>query len=277
MRIEIRNDSVVLDGYVNAVARDSRPMLDENGEKFVEQISPKTFQRALEKNDDVLCLLNHDPSRVLGSTKQGNIELFEDNIGLRAICKITDSEVIEKARNGKLRGWSFGFEALKEHEESLENGLKRRFVDEMALDEVSGKYDYCIIDNPPDLGMNVINAMAASDEIIIPVKLDSYSLDGLIELTDQVNQIKMLNQKAVIAGILIVDHEKSDTSDAAEIWLRTASGCPVFEHKIRHSRKVKDSTFYQQTPIQYSVRSGAAQDYKAFADEYIRKFGKERG
>ena len=137
MRIEIRNDSVVLDGYVNAVARDSRPMLDENGEKFVEQISPQTFQRALEKSDDVLCLLNHDPSRVLGSTKQGNIELFEDNIGLRAICKITDSEVIEKARNGKLRGWSFGFEALKEHEESLENGLKRRFVDEMDLDEVS--------------------------------------------------------------------------------------------------------------------------------------------
>ena len=137
MRIEIRNNSVLLDGYVNAVARDSRPMLDENGEKFVEQISPKTFQRALEKNDDILCLLNHKSSRVLGSTKQGNVELFEDNIGLRAICKITDSEVIEKARSGKLRGWSFGFEALKEHEESLSNGLKRRFVDEMNLAEVS--------------------------------------------------------------------------------------------------------------------------------------------
>ena len=137
MRIEIRNDSVLLDGYVNAIGRDSRPMLDENGEKFVEQISPKAFQRALEKSDDVLCLLNHEPSRVLGSTKQGNVELFEDNIGLRAICKITDSEVIEKAKNGKLRGWSFGFEALKEHEEPLENGLKRRFVDEMNLAEVS--------------------------------------------------------------------------------------------------------------------------------------------
>jgi len=137
LRIEIRNDSVVLDGYVNAIARDSRPMLDDNGEKFVEQISPKTFQRALEKNDDILCLLNHEPSRVLGSTKQGNMEIFEDNIGLRAICKITDSEVIEKAKNGKLRGWSFGFEALKEHEEPLANGLKRRFVDEMNLAEVS--------------------------------------------------------------------------------------------------------------------------------------------
>ena len=137
MRIEIRNDRVILDGYVNAVARDSRPMLDENGEKFVEQISPKTFQRAVEKNDDILCLLNHEPSRVLGSTKQGNIELFEDNIGLRAICKITDSEVIEKAKQNKLRGLSFGFEALKEHEEILRDGFKRRFIDEMNLAEVS--------------------------------------------------------------------------------------------------------------------------------------------
>lgn len=137
MRIEIRNDKVILDGYVNAVARDSRPMLDERGEKFVEQISPKTFQRALEKSDDILCLLNHESSRVLGSTKQGNIELFEDNIGLRAICEITDSEVIEKAKQNKLRGWSFGFEALKEHEEPITDGFKRRFIDEMNLAEVS--------------------------------------------------------------------------------------------------------------------------------------------
>lgn len=137
MRIEIRNNSILLDRYVNAVARDSRPMLDENGEKFVEQITPKTFQRAVEKSDDILCLLNHEPSRVLGSTKEGNIELFEDNIGLRAICKITDSEVIKKAKENKLRGWSFGFEVVKEHEEPIKDGLKRRFVDDMNLFEVS--------------------------------------------------------------------------------------------------------------------------------------------
>jgi len=122
---------------VNAVARDSKPMLDENGEKFVEQITPKAFQRAIEKNKDILCLLNHESSRKLGSTKEGNIELFEDNIGLRAICEISDSEVIEKAKNNELRGWSFGFEAVKEHEETARENLKRRFIDEMNLFEVS--------------------------------------------------------------------------------------------------------------------------------------------
>jgi len=137
MRIELRNNSVLLDGYVNAVARDSIVLTDFNNEKFVEQIVPKTFQRALEKNDDILCLLDHVNTRVLGSTKQGNIELFEDNIGLRAICNITDEEVIEKAQKNKLRGWSFGFEILNQTEETRPDGIKRRYVDNIDLLEVS--------------------------------------------------------------------------------------------------------------------------------------------
>lgn len=94
MRIEIRNYRVLLDGYVNAVARDSSPTLDENGEKFAEQISPKTFQRAVERSDDILCLLNHKSKA--RNYKRRKYRTFEDNIGLRAICKITDSDVIKK-------------------------------------------------------------------------------------------------------------------------------------------------------------------------------------
>lgn len=140
-----------------------------------------------------------------------------------------------------------------------------------ALEAVKDKYDYCIIDNPPDLGLNVINALVATDEIIIPVNLDCYALDGLEELVDQVNKIKILNQKATLAGCLITNFEKADTSEAAEIWLRTKSGFPVYAQKIRHSKKVSDSTFYKQTPIDYSIRCGASQDYKKFVNEYIAK------
>ena len=117
------------------------------------------------------------------------------------------------------------------------------------------------------------NAMVAADEIIIPVCLDAYSLDGLEELTEQINQIRALNPRARLAGVLITDYERSDTSEAAEIWIRTKSGCPVFRQKIRHSKKAKDATFYRKTPLHYSIRSGAAQDYKAFAAEYVQKFG----
>lgn len=140
-----------------------------------------------------------------------------------------------------------------------------------ALAEVANKYDYCIIDNPPDLGINVINAMVATDEIIIPIWLDAYSLDGLEELVEQIGNIQALNPKASLAGCLITDYEKTETAEAAEAWIRYKSGCPVFETKIRHSRKAKDATIYKMTPGRYSTRSGIAQDYKAFVREYARK------
>lgn len=136
MRIEIRNDSVIIEGYVNAVGRDSRVMKDrKTGERFVEQIRPGVFKRALEQNE-VQLLLNHDETRNLGST-EGNLTLYEDSIGLRARAEITDAEVMEKAKCKKLRGWSFGFYERDASEEDAGNGLKRRFVEEMELKEVS--------------------------------------------------------------------------------------------------------------------------------------------
>lgn len=135
MRIEVRNDSVLIDGYVNAVGRDSRPLRNKNGERYVEQIVPGAFKRALAKNE-VKLLLDHDEKRELGSTET-NLTLREDSIGLRATAEITDAEAIEKAKSGKLRGWSFGFFEKDASEEDMANGLKRRFVEEMELVEVS--------------------------------------------------------------------------------------------------------------------------------------------
>ena len=80
MRIEIRNDSVLLDGYVNVTGKDSKLIPSIKG-KFKEQIVPQAFTRSLEKNANVDLLLNHDASRKLGSTSEGNLELFEDGIG----------------------------------------------------------------------------------------------------------------------------------------------------------------------------------------------------
>lgn len=136
MRIEIRNDSVVIEGYVNAVGRDSRVMKDRiTRKRFVEQIRPGVFRRALEQNE-VQLLLNHDKERNLGSTET-NLTLYEDSIGLKACAEITDAEVIEKAKNKKLRGWSFGFYEKDASEEDAGNELTRRYVEEMELIEVS--------------------------------------------------------------------------------------------------------------------------------------------
>ena len=135
MEIRVKEDSVEIEGYVNAVERASKPLMSRVGQ-FIERICKGAFKKALKRNNDVHILLNHDWNRDLGSTKQGNLELEEDNIGLKARAIITDKDVIEKARNGELVGWSFGFQD-RDVENTIERGMPYRAVKDLDLAEVS--------------------------------------------------------------------------------------------------------------------------------------------
>ena len=139
MNIEVRNDSVVVSGYVNAVERWSKPLranLRGMAQRFVEKIKAGVFRTALKRNDNVKVLLNHNPDRELASTKEGTAILEEDNIGLRAEVTITDPEVVEKARNHKLVGWSFGFYSNAD-EVDQQATMATRTVTDLDLVEVS--------------------------------------------------------------------------------------------------------------------------------------------
>lgn len=139
MKVEVRNDSVVITGYVNAVERWSKPLrMNLRGvmQRFIERIKAGTFRTALKRNDNVKVLLNHNPDRELANTKDGTAILEEDNIGLRAEVTITDPEVVEKARNHKLVGWSFGFYSNSD-EVAQEATMATRTVTDMDLVEVS--------------------------------------------------------------------------------------------------------------------------------------------
>ena len=137
MKVQLREDSVTIEGYVNAVERASKPLYSRLGQ-FVEKICAGAFKRALARADDVRILLNHDDSRDLGGIKDGNLELEEDNIGLHARATITDPEVIKDARNGDLVGWSFGFNDINVDEtRDEESGLPFRKVRDLELKEVS--------------------------------------------------------------------------------------------------------------------------------------------
>lgn len=135
MNIRVTKDSVEIDGYVNAVERLSKPLNDRLG-KFVERIKCGAFKKALERANDVRILLNHDYTRDLGGISDGNLELYEDAIGLHARATITDKEVVKQARNGELVGWSFGF-TDRDVEQGEENGLTVRNVKDLDLYEVS--------------------------------------------------------------------------------------------------------------------------------------------
>ena len=139
MKILLREDSVVISGYVNSVERLSKPLMSRMG-RFIERIRKGAFFNALKRDCDVHILVDHDWSRDVGCQSQGNLELTEDNIGLHARATITDPQTIEDARNDNLVGWSFGFEDVPDGVDrsvDQESGLPLRNVKDMILREVS--------------------------------------------------------------------------------------------------------------------------------------------
>ena len=133
MKIEIRENGLNLEGYINVSERPSKPLRDSEGQ-FIEVVREGVMGRAIQRRN-IKLLFNHDWNRELGDTNS-NLQLQEDSIGLRFRAFITDSEVIEKAKKGLLKGCSFGFRALKQSKENI-NGICKRYLEDIELFEVS--------------------------------------------------------------------------------------------------------------------------------------------
>lgn len=130
IKVEIRNNGVHLEGYVNVVGRESRTLRDLHGQ-FIETIKPGAFDKSLHERSDVGLMLNH--KRNLEPT---NFNLYEDNIGLRAFIDIDDPEVVELAEHNKLTGFSFGFVAKSDAWDDSQE-VRRRTINDLDLQEVS--------------------------------------------------------------------------------------------------------------------------------------------
>lgn len=141
-----------------------------------------------------------------------------------------------------------------------------------ALEPIAGQYDYCIIDNAPDINISTINALVASDDVIIPIKIDEYAFDGLAELKEQIENTRDdLNPRLRLAGCLITCFRRTEADRQGEEWLKAQPQYPVFDTHIRYSEKVTESTFAKIPIVEYSRQSGAAMDYITFVKEYLQR------
>lgn len=143
----------------------------------------------------------------------------------------------------------------------------------VIVELASKYYDYIIIDNPPDIALNVINALAITDEVIVPVKIDEWSLEGLDIITNQIIEARVINPKIKMLGVLVTMYKNDDTNIAGIEWLEKKSKVNVLA-KIRYTPKAVESTFFGKPIYEYSSRSSAAQDYKKFVNQYIESEGK---
>lgn len=133
---------------------------------------------------------------------------------------------------------------------------------------VAGLYDYILIDCPPAFNAASAAALIAADDVIIPIKLDAFSLRGMGNLMRQIKNMRQINPKLRLAGCLPTMWYRNPQITDAETQLRQA-GLPVFHH-IRRSDKVDDMTFRQDPLLVTSPNSGAGVDYRRFVAEYVK-------
>ena len=130
-------------------------------------------------------------------------------------------------------------------------------------------YDYVIFDCPPAFNAASAAALLASDEVIIPIKLDAFSLRGLANVRRQIENIKRINSRINIAGALITMWRNVPVVLDAEAALRDSGLLPVFQTVIRRTDKVDEMTFRQVPIMVSSPYSAAGYDYRNFVQELL--------
>lgn len=136
--------------------------------------------------------------------------------------------------------------------------------DAIEADKEDG-YDFLIIDCPPAFTAASTAALAGADSVIIPIKLDAFSTAGMAELVAQIKNMKRINERISLAGVLVTMWGGSPEEKAALQFL--TDKMPVFRTKIRSSPRVGASTFAREPLRTYSPRSSASRDYRALVTE----------
>ena len=155
-------------------------------------------------------------------------------------------------------------------------GIGQEYHLKKQIEQMLEHYDYIIIDTPPALGLLTINALTASDLVIIPAMADVYSMQGIHQLSYTVEAIKeYTNPELKLAGILLTRHNvrsivsKDMTEDAKD----TADKIETFVYKtvIREGVAVKEAQAQRMSIFEYAPKSNPTTDYRAFVDEFLQK------
>ena len=140
-----------------------------------------------------------------------------------------------------------------------------------GLPDLKKRYDFVLIDCPPAFNAASAAALLAADEVLIPIKLDAFALDGMTNLMQQIANMRRINPRLRVLGLLPVMWYRSEQISRAEAALRE-SGLPVLP-RIRRSNRVDDMTFAQKPLIVCSPKSAACQDYRRLATRIAARGG----
>lgn len=193
-------------------------------------------------------------------------------------CSISDA----LKTSGGLDLLSVGIEATAADME-LASRTGREYLLKRVIDEISGNYDFCVIDTHPSIALLTQNALTAADYVIIPMDAEIYSVRGMRQLGGFIKTIReeTTNKSLKISGVLLTKYKErlrttqilKDSIDNAAKELNTKA----FKTHIRESAAVRETQILQTDIFSDAPRAAATADYAAFIDEFLEREKLKKG
>lgn len=188
--------------------------------------------------------------------------LREEKTCEEAICYVGDIDVIPAHLE------------LSAVEIELSHALKREEILKMAIESVRDRYDYILIDCPPALDLCTKNALAAADEVYIPVSAEFLPITGLNRILKIIDLFrrKLINPTLTVSGVIITQYNKQQTICRDVVAsLKEQFGAKLFSTFIRENVALKEYAYAKQDIFQYAPKSLAASDYGNLVQEIIER------
>lgn len=155
----------------------------------------------------------------------------------------------------------------------------REYQLKALLKPIRDKYDFVLIDCPPSLDLLTLNALAASDSVLVPIQCEYLALEGVSELLDTLMRLRRtINPALVIEGILLTMYDDRTTlSKQVAADLRSFFGSQVFESVIPRNVRLAEAPSHGMPVIFYDIHSKGAESYIQLAKEVIANAQKRIG
>lgn len=199
----------------------------------------------------------------LDPSKGGTYELLEHAVSANRAVMATDSPNLDIIASHI---------DLVAAEIELVDKPNREFMLKEALREVAAEYDYIIIDCAPSLGLITLNALVASEMVIIPIQCEYFALEGLGKLLNTIRSVqKNYNPDLGIEGILMTMYDsRLRLSNQVVEEVRKHFGEMIFKTIIQRNTKLSEAPSYGEPITKYDVTSKGALDYLSLAQELIK-------
>lgn len=157
--------------------------------------------------------------------------------------------------------------------ELINNVKKRDEILRSALNPLRNDYDFMIIDCPPSLGLLTVNALAASDSIMIPLQGEYFALEGLSQLMNTIRLVKRhYNPTLEVEGVVLTMYDaRSNLGMQVTDEILKYFGKKVFAVRIPRNVKLGEAPSYGLPVMQYEPRSSGAMAYKALTEEFLTR------